>query len=140
MDGMNNIMARFAKCCQPVPGDPIMGIVTRGRGVSVHRTGCKNLSKINESERIVELEWETQPDQRYLVSLIVTARDRAGLVTEISRRVKDLGTEVRSGHFKIQEGLFTLILVMGIIDIKHLNDVIAEIRTIENVISVNRNV
>lgn len=140
MDGMDNIMARFAKCCQPVPGDPIMGVITRGRGVSVHRTGCKNLGKINESERIVQLEWETQPDQRYLVSLIVTARDRVGLVAEISRRVRDLGTEVRSGHFKIQEGLFTLILVMGIIDIKHLNDVMVEIRTIENVISVNRNI
>jgi len=140
IDGMDNIMVRYAKCCQPVPGDPVIGVITRGRGVSVHRAGCKNLKKNTEPERIIKVEWETHTEQRYLVSLIVTARDRVGLVAEISRRVKDLDTEVRSGHFQIQEGFFTLILLMGIADIKHLNDVMAEIRGIENVISVNRSV
>jgi predicted amino acid-binding ACT domain protein len=70
--------------------------------------------------------------------LIVTARDRVGLVAEISRRVKDLGTEVRSGHFTIEEGHFTLTLVVGITDIKHLNEVMSEIRSIDSVISVAR--
>ncbi len=138
IDGMDNIMARFARCCQPVPGDPVMGIITRGRGVSVHRTKCPNLKGIVEPERIVPVEWETHPDQRYLVSLLVSARDRTGLVAEISKRVRELGTEVRSGHFKIQEGLFSLVLVVWIADIKHLDAVISEIRGIESVISVSR--
>ena len=138
IDDMDDIMVRFAQCCHPVPGDAIVGIITRGRGVSVHRADCKNLKKITESERIVRVEWETHPEQRYLVSLIVTARDRAGLMAEISKRVKDLGSEVRSGHFKIHEDVFSFNLVMGIADIKHLNDVMTEIRNIDNVISVSR--
>ena len=135
---MDNIMVRFAQCCHPVPGDAIIGIITRGRGVSVHRTDCTNFKKIAESERVVHVEWETQPDQRYLVSLVVMARDRVGLMAEISKRIKDLGSEVRSGHFKIQEGVFTFNLLMGIADIKHLNDVITEIRSIDNAISDSR--
>ncbi|UCF04422.1 MAG: bifunctional (p)ppGpp synthetase/guanosine-3',5'-bis(diphosphate) 3'-pyrophosphohydrolase [bacterium] len=138
IDGMDNIMVRFARCCQPVPGDPIVGIITRGQGVSVHRAICGNVRRIKEKGRVVGVDWDTYPDQKILVSLVVTARDRDGLVAEISRRVRDLETEVRSGHFEIEEGDLRLVLVVEISDLGHLKRVIDEIGNIDSVVSVRR--
>lgn len=138
IDGMDNILVQFAKCCQPVPGDPIVGVITRGRGISVHRANCRNIKSIDEQGRLIGVEWDAYPDQKFLLSLIVTARDRVGLVAEISRRVKDLDTDVRSGHFEIHEGVFSLVLVVGISDLGHLNRVVSEIKGIDSVLSVRR--
>jgi GTP pyrophosphokinase len=138
IDGMDNIMVRFARCCQPVPGDPIVGIITRGQGVSVHRSNCGNVKRIKERGRVVGVEWDTYPNQKILISLVVTARDRDGLVAEISRRVRDLETGVRSGHFEIKEGDLRLVLVVEISDLSHLERVIEEIGTIDSVVSVRR--
>ncbi|MBN1885747.1 MAG: bifunctional (p)ppGpp synthetase/guanosine-3',5'-bis(diphosphate) 3'-pyrophosphohydrolase, partial [Candidatus Krumholzibacteriota bacterium] len=138
MAGIDNILVSFARCCQPVPGDPIIGIVTRGRGVSVHRSNCPNVEVVREPGRLAEVEWDVVPGQRFLVSLVVNARDREGLVAEISRRVQELGTEVRSGRFEIHEGEFSLVLVVAIDDLGHLQRVVREIEAIDSVLSVTR--
>lgn len=138
MDGMDNILVRFAQCCQPVPGDSVVGIITRGRGLSVHRVDCSNVKKFDEPGRLVSVDWDTYPGRKFLVSLIVVARDRSGLVSEISRKIGDMNTEVHSGHFEIHEGELQLVLVVSISDLKHLNRVIAEIKSIESVMNVYR--
>ena len=138
MQGIDNILVSFAKCCQPVPGDPIVGIVTRGRGVSVHRSGCPNVEVVREPGRLVEVEWEPYPGRKFLVSLVVNARDRDGLVAEISRRVQALGTEVKSGRFEIHGGEFSLVLVVAIDDLGHLRRVVRQIEGIRSVLSVTR--
>lgn len=138
MEGMDNILVRFARCCQPVPGDSVIGVITRGRGVSVHRLNCSNVRSIDEPGRLVKVDWDTYPDHKYLVSLIVTARNREGLVSEINRRIRDMETEIRSGNFEIHEGELQLVLVMGISDLSHLNKVIEEIKKLDSVLNVYR--
>ncbi len=138
LEGIDNLLVRFAKCCQPVPGDPVIGIVTRGRGVSVHRADCNNVRRMEDPGRLFEVEWETIHGQKYLVSLLVMARDRTGLVSEISRRITCIDAEVRSGHFNIKEGEIKLFLMVGISDLKHLKRAISEIEGIDSVLSVHR--
>ena len=93
---------------------------------------------MREPGRLAEVEWDVVPGQRFLVSLVVNARDREGLVAEISRRVQELGTEVRSGRFEIHEGEFSLVLVVAIDDLGHLQRVVREIEAIDSVLSVTR--
>ena len=138
IEGLDNILVRFAQCCQPVPGDSVVAVITRGRGASVHRVSCHNVKKITEPGRVINVEWDAFPSQKFLVSLIVTARDGEGLVSEISRRVKILDTEVQSGKFDIHGDEVTLILVVRISDLRHLEKVVAEISGIENVLTVHR--
>jgi GTP pyrophosphokinase len=138
IEGLDNILVRFARCCQPVPGDRVVALITRGRGASVHREGCRNVAHITEPGRLIEVEWDAYPSQKFLVSLIVVARNREGLVSEISRRVRDLGTEVRSGHFEVKGGEVNLELVVRISDLKHLKKIIGEIEEIDSVLSVRR--
>ncbi|MCK4236625.1 MAG: bifunctional (p)ppGpp synthetase/guanosine-3',5'-bis(diphosphate) 3'-pyrophosphohydrolase, partial [Candidatus Krumholzibacteria bacterium] len=138
IDDMDNILVHFARCCQPVPGDSVIGIITKGHGVSVHRSDCRNVRTVEEPGRRIKVDWDNYPGQKFLVSLVVTARDRDGLAAEISRRVKDIDTDIRSGHFDIHEGELSLVLVVGINDLSHLAKVIAEIKGIDNVLSVRR--
>lgn len=138
IEGLDNILVRFARCCQPVPGDSVVAVITRGRGASVHRVSCRNVKKITEPGRVINVEWDAFPSQKFLVSLIVMAKDGEGLVSEISRRVKTLDTEVQSGKFDIHGDEVTLILVVRISDLGHLEKVIKEIDGIENVLTVHR--
>jgi GTP pyrophosphokinase len=138
IEGLDNILVRFARCCQPVPGDSVVAVITRGRGASVHRVGCRNVKKITEPGRVINVEWDAFPSQRFLVSLIVTAKDSEGLISEISRRVKTLDTDVQSGKFEIHGDEVTLVLVVRISNLGHLQKVVAEIGDIENVLTVHR--
>jgi GTP pyrophosphokinase len=138
IEGLGNIEVRYAKCCQPLPGDAIIGIITRGRGVSVHRVDCKNVRKMGETDRLINVEWDTQPGQHFLVSLVVTAQHRDGMVAEIKKRVRDMNTEVRAGRFEIIDGELRMMLVVGISNLDHLQKVISEIKGIKNIDSVSR--
>lgn len=95
--GIDNLLVRFARCCNPVPGDDIVGYVTRGRGVSVHRSDCANLPAIGDGEeaaRVIEVEWESTVEANYSVDIEVTGHDRNGLLNEVLQAVSESKTNI----------------------------------------------
>jgi GTP diphosphokinase / guanosine-3',5'-bis(diphosphate) 3'-diphosphatase len=93
--GTDNLMVRFARCCNPIPDDPIIGFVTRGRGISVHRADCPNAAYFSkDAERTIEVAWDEGEKKKYVVSLEFTAADRPGLLHEMTRIFTEFGANV----------------------------------------------
>ncbi|MBM4117744.1 bifunctional (p)ppGpp synthetase/guanosine-3',5'-bis(diphosphate) 3'-pyrophosphohydrolase [bacterium] len=104
VEGHGNLMIRFAGCCKPVPGDGIVGVVTRGRGISVHRSDCLNLVQDpGLEERRVAVEWDAGQSETFLVGLEVSAQDRPNLLVDITGKISKTGTNIRSGSFDRDE-------------------------------------
>src|SRR5699024_9835645 len=95
-EGVDNLLVRLAKCCNPVPGDEIIGYITKGRGVSVHRKNCPNLNDDDIKDRLLEVRWETGESEtkQYQVDLEISAYDRRGLLNDILQTVNELGTNI----------------------------------------------
>ena len=92
MQGVEGLLTHLGRCCNPVPGDAIVGFVTRGRGVTVHRTSCPNLAHIvrrDNASRLVDVQWAARPEATYPVSIQVSAYDRAGLMRDVAALVAD---------------------------------------------------
>ena len=101
IQGADGLMVRYAQCCQPVPGDPVVGYVTRGRGVSIHRADCPNLLQlIHEPERRLEIDWQEQPGERFLGRLAIEANDRRSVYAESAAAVRSTGTDSRTLELK----------------------------------------
>ena len=94
IQGVDGLMVRYAQCCQPVPGDPVTGYVTRGRGVSIHRADCPNLLFLaHEPERRLEIDWQEAEGERFIVRLALEGNDRRGLYADVAAAVTRLGHE-----------------------------------------------
>jgi len=102
--GVDDVMSSPAKCCHPVPGDPVIGYVARGRGLIIHRRDCPNLRNHPEPERLMDLEWGSKLDERYPVKIQVLASDRAGLLRDIADVVSREGVNMRSASADGSEG------------------------------------
>jgi GTP pyrophosphokinase len=103
--GADNLMVRFARCCNPVPGDPIVGFVTRGRGISVHRADCSNsVYFTGDGQRSVNVSWDAGIKKKYAVYLEITASDRHGLLKELIEVFTDSGADVADGEIKTEHG------------------------------------
>ncbi|NDZ95208.1 RelA/SpoT family protein [Streptomyces sp. SID6673] len=140
VEGLDNVMAKLAKCCTPVPGDEIMGFVTRGGGISVHRTDCTNATSLREqSERIIEVSWAPSPSSVFLVAIQVEALDRHRLLSDVTKvladeRVNILSASVTTSRDRVAVSKFTF--EMG--DPKHLGHVLNVVRNVEGVYDVYR--
>jgi GTP diphosphokinase / guanosine-3',5'-bis(diphosphate) 3'-diphosphatase len=138
--GAPGTLTKLAKCCTPVPGDAIMGFVTRGGGVSVHRTDCTNASSLQEqSERIIEVKWAPSPSSVFLVAIQVEALDRHRLLSDVTRVLADekvniLSAQVTTSDDRVAVSRFTF--EMG--DPKHLGHVLSVVRNVEGVYDVYR--
>ncbi|MCF8094979.1 MAG: bifunctional (p)ppGpp synthetase/guanosine-3',5'-bis(diphosphate) 3'-pyrophosphohydrolase, partial [Desulfobacteraceae bacterium] len=136
--GMDDILIRFAKCCQPVPGDPITGYITHGQGVTVHRSGCINALKLNP-DRQIDVEWKNDEKTQFPVSIKITGYDRIGLLAEVSTEISKAGANIHDVRIesrgnKYFYGEFT-ILVM---DLAHLDAVMARLKKVSTVQEVKR--
>jgi GTP pyrophosphokinase len=141
VEGSADVWARLSKCCTPVPGDPITGFVTRGHGVSVHRTDCANLAHLLESqgERLVNVRWSPREGSLFLVGIQVEALDRTGLLSDITRALSDqhvniLSASVTTTRDRVAFSRFTF--EMG--DPKHLGAVLRAVRSVDGVYDVVR--
>src|SRR5918997_359170 len=138
--GMTDVWAKLAKCCTPVPGDGILGFVTRGGGVSVHRTDCTNAADLQRKpERLVEVEWASQPGSVFLVAIQVEALDRHRLLSDVTRaladeRVNILSASVQTSRDRVAVSRFTFELG----DPAHLGQVLQTVRNVEGVFAVER--
>ncbi|MGY1672886.1 RelA/SpoT family protein [Geodermatophilus sp. SYSU D00710] len=138
--GMNDVWAKLAKCCTPVPGDDILGFVTRGGGVSVHRTDCTNAADLRrKSERLVEVDWASHPGSVFLVSIQVEALDRHRLLSDVTKvladeRVNILSASVQTSRDRVAISRFTFELA----DPAHLGAVLQAVRNVDGVFDVER--
>jgi len=142
--GIHDIAVRFSKCCSPVPGDEIVGFVTRGRGVSIHRTDCINILNLPEieRERLIDAEWEEAGEEtegRYLAEIKIFANNRNGLLADISKALTEKNIDILSMNTRTnKQGMATLLTSFEIKSREELNRIIDKIRTIDSVIDIER--
>ena len=101
IQGVDGLMVRYSQCCQPVPGDPVVGYVTRGRGVSIHRADCPNVLLLaEEPERRLDIDWKEQEGELFLVRLALEGSDRRGLYADVAAAITESGTSIKSMELK----------------------------------------
>ena len=143
--GLDDVSVRFSKCCNPVPGDEIIGFVTRGRGVSIHRTDCINMMNLPETDRqrIIEAEWQItpdgKPDELYDTEIIIYAYDRMGILMDIAKTFTENKIDVQSINSKTsKQGIATINVGFAIRGVEALNELTKKLRNIESVKDIQR--
>ena len=141
--GIHDVAVRFSKCCNPVPGDEIVGFVTRGRGVTIHRTDCVNVINFpeNERERLIEAEWEQVDSSadKYSTEINIFAANRTGLIVDISRIFTEANIDVKFMNSRVnKKGIATINLGFDIHGKDELNRLVEKLRNIEGVTDIAR--
>lgn len=143
--GVDDVAVRFSKCCSPLPGDEIVGFVTRGRGVSIHRTDCINVMNLPEIDRIrlIEADWqqgaESPNNEKYTAEITIYANNRNGLLADISKALTEKNIDILSLNTRVsKQGIVTMATSFEIAGREELNRVIDRVRNIESVIDIER--
>ncbi len=142
--GIENLLIRLSKCCNPVPGDQIVGFITKGRGVSVHRSDCPNIitSEMEEDDRLIDVEWAVGPStskKEFHVDIEVSAFDRQGVLNELMMVIADMKTPLVAVNGKMDRDKIARIhLTIKITDIAHLHRIVDRIKQIRDIYSVQR--
>lgn len=145
VEGIHDVAVRFSKCCSPVPGDEIVGFVTRGRGVSIHRTDCVNLMNLSEEDRarLIEAEWNVQGDKLhgdlYAAEIKIYANNRNGVLVDVSKILTENKIDVTSMTVRTsKQGTATISVGFEINGVEQLRYIIAKLRSIESVLDIER--
>jgi GTP pyrophosphokinase len=138
--GIDDLLVRLAGCCNPVPGDPIVGFVTRGRGVSVHRANCPNAKDLlNTPERIIDVEWDSDATTTYQVEIYIEARDRTGLLRDITVALAEAGVSVLSANVATdKQGIATMRFLFELGNMEQLGAVLTRVRGLDGVFAADR--
>ncbi|TCZ77248.1 bifunctional (p)ppGpp synthetase/guanosine-3',5'-bis(diphosphate) 3'-pyrophosphohydrolase [Paenibacillus albiflavus] len=139
--GIDNLLVRFARCCNPVPGDEIVGYITRGRGVTVHRSDCSNIpaDDMDESNRIIEVEWAGAVESIYNVEIEITGHDRRGFLNEVLQAVSESKTMITAVSGRTDKNKMSLVhMTIQIRNVDHLHSVVEKIKRVKDVYSVQR--
>lgn len=135
--GLKGLLTNFARCCNPAPGDAIVGYITRGRGATIHRQDCPNILRTKDRERIVKVTWG-EPHQTYPVSVNVKAYDRRGLMTDISTILSNEEVNLVDIKLSVNQNLANINLVLEVGDITQLSRVLTRIENLPNVMEAHR--
>jgi GTP diphosphokinase / guanosine-3',5'-bis(diphosphate) 3'-diphosphatase len=136
--GVDDILIKFGKCCQPVPGDLIIGYITRGYGVTVHRTRCVNAMKMS-SERQIDVEWSVDIADTYPVKILVRSYDRVGLLADITANISKNGANILSANTETRESkIVDSVFTIAVENTDHLNRVLSAIRKVKHIQAVRR--
>ncbi len=139
IQGVDGLMVRYAQCCQPVPGDKVVGYVTRGRGVSIHRGDCPNLLFLaHEPERRLDIDWQISEGERFVIRLAIEASDRRGLYADLAQAVSETGTDIRSLELKTTDGRVAGAALVEVENLAHLEKIIKAVRRVKGVSEVSR--
>lgn len=143
--GIDDVAVRFSKCCNPVPGDEIVGFVTRGRGVTIHRTDCVNMLHLAESERerLIDAEWQsgaqTRAGEKYTTEIKIYGNNRTGLLVDISKILTEKNIDVTSMNVRVsKQGTATITMSFDISSVEELNKIIEKLRQVESVLDIER--
>jgi len=138
IQGMENLLVRYSQCCQPVPGDQVVGYITRGRGVSIHRTDCPNILNLPDPERRIEIEWAAEKGDRFMVRIYMRGSDRRGLLSDVAKAITDTGTNIQHADMQAVESGMNGEFAVEVQDLPHLRKVIKAISRVKGVLSVER--
>ena len=136
--GISNTLINFGKCCNPIPGDEVVGYITRGKGVTVHRSTCSNIPVLETEDRFIDVDWDIKNDSAYLVRLNITASDRKHLLKDISEKVSLLNIYIQSIDMSAHDGFATCILIVQVRDTRQLERLFRKLKQLTNIISINR--
>ena len=138
VDGVSNAMLIFAKCCNPIPGDEIVGYITRGRGVSIHRTSCTNIPFMEGEDRFIFVEWDVKSGSSFIVRLKIAFEDRKLLLKDITESVSTLNINISSIDMRANEGIATCVIILEVRDIHQLERLTSRIEKIPNMLEIER--
>jgi GTP pyrophosphokinase len=139
IQGVDGLMVRYAQCCQPVPGDPVVGYVTRGRGVSIHRADCPNLLfLVHEPERRLEIDWQESEGERFMVRMAMQGYDRRGLYADVAAAVSATGTDIRSMELRTMDGRVNGSVLVEVENLAHLQKILKSVRRVKGITEVSR--
>ena len=138
--GIDNCLVRLSKCCNPVPGDEIVGFVTRGRGVSVHRKDCVNIHDlISQEDRMIDVYWYNSSESSYNVDIEILANERNGLLADIIKQIASVKTRLIAVNSKVnKEKIVVTEATVEVENLEDLNNILKALRKIDNVYEVNR--
>lgn len=135
--GLKGIATTMAKCCNPMPGDEIVGYVTRGRGATIHRQDCPNILRVTEKERLIKVSWG-QPGKTFTVPVQIKAYDRQGLMADISNIISDENVNLIDMSLKMNQHLAVIKLILGVQGISQLSRILTRIENLPNVFEAKR--
>lgn len=136
--GVDDVMVRFAKCCTPLPGDDIIGYITRGRGVSVHVANCAVIQEM-DPERLVDVQWNIEKKQAFPVNIRVICQDKKGLLSELSNVIAGLGINISSANIDTVRGEnATCDFELDVSDLKQFNTLVSSLKKLKSVITIER--
>ena len=139
LQGITDLMVHFGKCCNPIPGDEMIGFITRGRGITVHQSSCKSLPLLQgESDRLVPVEWNVGRKEEFNVRLKITGIDRKGGLKDITECISGLNINITSLDLKIIHGIAKMILIIRVGNLRQLDRVIKKVSQIKSVDTVER--
>ena len=137
--GVGDLLTRMGTCCKPVPGDAIVGYITRGKGVTVHRADCPNLTSLTDTERLIPVSWGAAARQEYPVGIRIEAFDRSGLLRDIAAVVADLGINMSSVNVTTNSDHTAIIIAtMGIRSVTELATLLNKLQSVRDVLEVRR--
>lgn len=137
--GSDNLKVRFAKCCNPVPGDDIIGYITIGRGISVHRADCTNMVNLDDKSRVIDVNWDKEEGASYNTEIEVRAVDKSNVISDVANKINDSKLNLHSLSARTtKDGDLFLDLVVEISDKEELRSLIAKLKKIKNVIDAYR--
>ncbi|MDW0117441.1 DUF5913 domain-containing protein [Sporosarcina thermotolerans] len=140
--GLENLLIRLSRCCNPIPGDGIVGFITKGRGVSVHRSDCPNIHTEEDTDRLIDVEWAVDSSEArkdFQVDIEISAFDRQGLLNEVMMVVADTKTPMVAVSGKAdKEKIAKINMTIKITDVTHLHRIVDRIKQIRDIFSVER--
>jgi GTP pyrophosphokinase len=137
--GVGDLLVRFGKCCHPIPGDPIIGFITRGKGVTVHLRSCQTVLGEREQARLIDVEWESQMQQTYPISIRIEAYDRTGLLSDISQVVAENKVNIMAATVAVSpDRTATVKATMEVASVAQLARVMSRLEQLKDIISVQR--
>ena len=138
--GIDNCLVKLSKCCNPVPGDEIIGFITRGRGVSVHRKDCVNVNDlISQEDRMIDVYWYNDGQSSYNVDIEIQANERNNLLADIIKQISNNKISIVAINYKVnKDKIVTTDVTVSIENLENLNDLLKSLRKVENVFEVNR--
>jgi len=136
--GVGDLLTRLGECCKPVPGDPIIGYITRGKGITVHRVDCPNIVNLQDTERIIQVSWGAAQEV-YPVVVRIQAFDRSGMLRDIASAVADLGINMSSVNVSTNDDhTATIVATMGVKSVAHLSALMNKLESVRDVLEVTR--
>ncbi len=145
VNGLSDVSVRLSKCCGPVPGDEIVGFITRGRGVTIHRTDCVNIINLPDfdRQRLIDAEWESEAiadkNETYLAEVSIYANNRTGILADLSKILSERNIDVKSINSRTsKQGIATILISFEIGSVEELQKIIDKMRQVESIISIER--